>query len=329
MRYLNDATIKNLNLSWDTNIQVISDAIRCLCLNNTVQPVKPYLRYGDTRNRIIAMPAFVGGNINKSGIKWIASFPGNIHKGLARAHSVTILNEADTGLPLGIINSGSLSAIRTASVSGFIIKQFVEQRKPTSVRIGMVGFGPIGQHHLSMCHAVLGDSIEEILLYDILPINKDSIPEHIREKVIIAESWEQAYSEADIFITCTVAKERYIDKRPKAGSLHLNVSLRDYKPDVFSWFAKAIIVDNWEEICRENTDIEIFHNTNGLQKHDVKEIQDVFTKDCFSLLDETQSIMFNPMGMAIFDIAMADNFLKLAQEASVGVLLDDLTSHNN
>lgn len=329
MIYLNDTTIKELNVSWNSNIQVIGDTVKCISLHETVQPVKPYLRYGDTQNRIIAMPAFVGGNINKSGIKWIASFPGNIHKGQARAHSVTILNEAATGVPVGIINSGSLSAIRTASVSGFIIKQFLQQRNRAGLRVGMTGFGPIGQHHLDMCHALLGNSMEEIIIYDLLPVREELIPAGLREKVTIAGSWQQAYAGADIFITCTVSKERYINEAPKPGSLHLNISLRDYQPTVFPWFAKGIIVDNWEEICRENTDIEMFHKTSGLQKTDVKEIQDVLTGDFSSLFGNDQPVMFNPMGMAVFDIAMADRFIKLARETNAGVLLDEMDFANN
>ncbi len=329
MRYLNDETISGLNLNWHDNIQVIADAVQCISVQDTAQPVKPYLRYGNPRNRIIAMPAFIGGNINKSGIKWIASFPDNINKGLPRAHSVTILNDADTGVPVGIVNSGSLSAIRTASVSGFVLKLFIQQRKPERLKIGIVGFGPIGRHHLNMCHALLDDRIEEISIYDLLPIREELIPGAVREKVTVAGSWEQAYSNADVFITCTVSKDRYIDHKPKAGSLHLNVSLRDYKPEVFASFRKGIIVDNWEEICRENTDIEIFHKTNGLQKNDVKEIQHLLTNNFFSYLNDDDPIMFNPMGMAVFDIAMADRFLKLAQEADAGWLLEASALVNN
>lgn len=321
MIYLNDKTIQKLNVSWDNNIQVIIDSIECLRSNHTVQPVKPYLRYGDPKNRIIAMPAFVGGNINKAGIKWIASFPDNIHKGLTRAHSLIVLNEAETGIPTGVINSGSISAIRTASVSGFMIKQFVKQRKSKNLTIGIIGFGPIGQHHLAMCSQLLGDAIAEVLIYDKNPVKTELIPDEISAKVTIAESWQQAYSEADIFITCTVSSSRYIDQKPKDGSLHLNVSLRDYKTEAFPWFAGAIVVDNWEEICREQTDIEVFHQENGLQKADVKELQEL-TADFFDTLDPHQAVMFNPMGMAIFDIAMADNYLKLAQKADEGVLLE-------
>lgn len=323
MIYLNDKNIQELNSDWNNNVQVIVDATSCLSSNDMAQPIKPYLRYGNAANRIIAMPAFVGGNINKSGIKWIASFPDNINKGIARAHSVIILNEAETGVPAGVINSGYISAVRTASVSGFIIKEFMKQRKPQDLKIGIIGFGPIGQTHLSMCNALLGDNIESVLLYDLKGVNREFIDEDLNKKVTVVSSWEEAYSDADIFITCTVSKDRYIDKQPKAGSLHLNVSLRDYKSDVFPWFSKAMIVDDWDEVCRENTDVEMFHKTNGLQRQDAVQIQDILKEGYFTSLDKDQAIMFNPMGMAVFDIAMANNYLKLARNRNVGVLLVD------
>src|SRR6202012_208475 len=104
---------------------------------------------------------------------------------------------------------------------GFMIRQFIQQRNPVGLRVGLVGFGPIGQHHLQMCHAVLGERVESFFLYDLLPVRSELIPEDIRSKVVIAGSWEEAFSDADIFITCTVSKARYIDKKPKPGSLHL------------------------------------------------------------------------------------------------------------
>ncbi len=323
MIYLNNKNVQELNSNWNNNVQVIEDAISCLSSKDMAQPIKPYLRYGNAANRIIAMPAFVGGSINKSGIKWIASFPNNINKGIARAHSVITLNEAETGIPIGIINSGAISAIRTASVSGFIVNQFMGQRKREKVKVGIIGFGPIGQTHLDMCHALLGNNIESVSMYDLKGVNRDLIDEDLNEKVIEVSSWKEAYTDADIFITCTVSKDRYIDKQPKAGSLHLNVSLRDYKSDVYPWFANAMIVDDWDEICRENTDIEMFYKTQGLQEADVVEIHELLDDDYFASLDKDQAVMFNPMGMAIFDIAMADNYLKLALNRQVGVLLED------
>ena len=172
-----------------------------------------------------------------------------------------------------------------------------------------------------MCGELLGTKLAKVLLYDLKGVSVNTIPYAIKDKVEKVNSWEAAYETADIFITCTVSKNSYIDKQPKEGSLHLNVSLRDYKTDVFDWFKNAMIVDDWEEVCRENTDIEAFHITNGLQESGVKSIQDILDNHLASF-PKDQPIMFNPMGMAVFDMAIANHYLNLAEKRHIGVLLD-------
>ena len=129
MLYLNEDHIIEIGINWNKTIDVIEDAVECIASNDFAQPIKPYLRYHDLKNRIIAMPAFTGGNINTSGIKWIASFPDNINIGIPRAHSAVILNNAETGQPNALLNTALASIIRTVSVSGLIIKYFTNWKK--------------------------------------------------------------------------------------------------------------------------------------------------------------------------------------------------------
>lgn len=321
MIYINDKDIKEVNPDWEENIKIIEASVRCLAINDYVQPVKPYLRYRDLKNRIIAMPAFLGGDINMAGIKWIASFPDNYKAGLPRAHCVVILNNSDTGEPVGIINSATISTIRTASVSGYVLKKYLEKKGKADLKVGIVGFGPIGQYHLKMCSAILGKRCSKIMLNDLKGINSEIIDNEVKDLVEVVDSWEKVYDESDVFITCTVSKDRYIDRKPKNGSLHINVSLRDYKTSVYPWFKDAIIVDDWEEICRENTDIENFHFENGLNRDDVGTLKDLLKVDWINSFEESQAVMFNPMGMAIFDIAIAQYHMKhLELENKVRVL---------
>lgn len=321
MLYLSDQDVRNLDLNWNENIQVIEDTIACIHENDFSQPVKPYLRYRDMKNRIIAMPAFVGGPVNMSGIKWIASFPDNIQHQLPRAHCVVVLNDPDTGIPAGILNSGTVSAIRTASVSGLVLKKYIESRQLPAVKVGIIGFGPIGRYHLDMCSAVLGDAIEAVRIYDLKGVDLSAVPATLQDKAFAVDGWQEAYADADIFITCTASKERYINGQPKPGSLHLNVSLRDYTTGVFPWFEGAIIVDDWKEVCRENTDIEAFHKENNLMEADVKRLEDLVFTDYFNELGPDQAILFNPMGMAAFDIAISSRYLNRALNEDVGVSL--------
>lgn len=314
MLILDEVQIKKMGINWFSTIDVIEETVKCMANEDFVQPVKPYLRFGNPKNRIIAMPAYVGGDINMAGIKWIASFPDNIINGIPRAHSVIILNNADTGEPVCIICTALLSIIRTASVSGLIIRSFDKIRNLRDIKIGIIGFGPIGLYHLEMCLSLLKGKISNIYIYDTRSVE---IPASEGNELIeVVDSWEEAYLQSDIFITCTVSDSPYIDKKPKDGSLHLNVSLRDYKVDVFEWFDKTIVVDNWEEVCREKTDIEMMHIHKGLEKIDTRSIINVVKENCFQYYDFKSPVIFNPMGMAVFDIAMGKFYYQISGNES-------------
>lgn len=322
MMYLNERDIKNIGINWDESIEVIEKAVECIRDKEFAQPVKPYLRFKDLTNRIIAMPAFVGKEFDIAGIKWIASFPKNIEKNIPRAHSVVILNDANTGEVKAVINTALLSIIRTASVSGLMVKHYDKARNIDEVNVGIVGWGPIGQHHFKMITSILKDRISKIYIYDIREIDKNSIDPSWQDKVAIAKSWEEAYDDSDIFMTCTVSKAPYINKKPKEGSLILNVSLRDFKANSFQYVKDNIIVDDWEEVCRENTDIENFSKEKGLRKEDTQSIVDIV---CNNYLQKTRMedvIMFNPMGMAIFDIAIGSYYLRKGEEKQIGQFLE-------
>jgi len=320
MLYLNENDILKIGIDWNKTIDSIKEAVRCYRDKDYSQPIKPYLRYRDLKNRIIAMPAFLGGNFNISGIKWIASFPKNIESGKPRANSIIILNNANTGEVISSINTSLISTIRTASVSGLVIKNYIKAGDKKDLTVGIIGWGPIGKNHFKMCQEILGDRVKQYYLYDIKGVDKGTLSDQEKNKTKVTDNWQETYQNADIFITCTVSDERYINREPKKGSLLLNVSLRDFKLDVYKYIKDNIIVDDWEEVCRENTDIELFHKDCGLEKEQVKSISEVLEdKNYFTT---TGSIMFNPMGMAIFDLAISKYYLDQAKQKNIGIILD-------
>lgn len=323
MIYLNEKNLKDIGFNWNETIDAIEYAVRCLNKGEYAQPIKPYLKYGNQKNRIIAMPAFVGGDISVAGIKWIASFPDNIKNGIPRAHSVVILNNANTGEPIAVINTALLSIIRTVSVSGLITKYFNSRHNLAKFNLGIIGWGPIGQHHLKMFIDLYGDEISKILIYDIRPvIDINNIEPDIKDKIIVADCWEDVYLESDVFITCTVSNSPYINMKPRNGALILNISLRDFKIDSFDYFKNSIIVDDWEEVCRENTDIENMFKYKGLTKESTKSIVDVVCNNCLDCYSDNNPIMFNPMGMAIFDMAIGEYYYKKAIEKGYYQMLE-------
>lgn len=321
MLYLDEQAVTRIGLDWRDSIDTVAEAAHVVRSGDYAQPIKPYLRYRDRRNRIIAMPAFVGGKIEMAGIKWIASFPGNLDRGIARANCVTILNDAATGEPRAIVNTGLISVIRTAAVSGLVLRRWRDVRGRRPVRVGIAGWGPIGRHHARMCAAVLGKDLTALRVFDVRPIARETL-DGIAPDVAVVDRWRDAYDDADVFITCTVSPAPYIDRRPKPGSLQLNVSLRDYRTAVFPFVRDGIVVDDWDEVCREATDIEMMHQECGLQRQHTRSLFDLVDDDRWlAALPADAVVMFNPMGMAVFDIAIAARHAQAARAAGVGLEL--------
>lgn len=66
---------------------------------------------------IIAMPAFLP-PIGAAGLKWVADFPDNRKLGLATIHGLIVLNDIETGRPFCLMEGASVTAMRTAAMTG-------------------------------------------------------------------------------------------------------------------------------------------------------------------------------------------------------------------
>ncbi|QMV42523.1 2,3-diaminopropionate biosynthesis protein SbnB [Cohnella cholangitidis] len=322
MRYLNDRHIRRIGIDWPALVQRIESTLLLMDTPEVVQPLKPYLRFRHPGNRIIAMPSFVGGEAEISGIKWIAGFPDNVAQGKPRAHSTIILNDPADGVPVAIINGGLLSQLRTAAVSAVMLRHYFALERRRGYRIGVIGWGPIGQRHLEMVMAMFGDRVERVSLHDLRGVDPETLGPDLLPKAYIASSWQEAYRQSDIVLTCTSSTRRYIDEPPLPGSLLLNISLREYTPNSVS-SVKAVVVDNWQEVCRENTDIEQLHLMNGLTEQDTVTLQDVVYRGALREWAPQEPIFFNPMGMAAFDMTLSAYYWREAERLGVGILLED------
>ena len=67
-------------------------------------------------------------------------------------------------------------------------------------------------------------------------------------------------------------------------------------------------VDDWEEVNREKTDIEMMHIHKGLEEEGTYSIVDMVVENGFSKHSAETPLMFNPMGMAVFDIAIGSHY---------------------
>jgi len=66
----------------------------------------------------------------------------------------------------------------------------------------------------------------------------------------------------------------------------------------------------------------MMHIEKGLEKEDTKSIIDVVVNHCMNGYTNDTPIMFNPMGMAVFDIALGAYYLKEAARKNKGHQLE-------
>lgn len=126
-------------------------------------PHSMFLRFpAEEGNRIIALPAYLGDSFSVAGIKWLASFPANLERGMERVSAVIILNSTETGRTRAIIEGSAISAKRTAASAAHAALRLHEGE---AAQVGIIGCGLIGFELVRFILATLR-GVESLLIFD-------------------------------------------------------------------------------------------------------------------------------------------------------------------
>ena len=104
--------------------------------------------------RLMAMPAYLGGDFGTSGVKWYGSNIANREIGLPRSILMFILTDTETSAPLALMSANLLSAYRTGAIPGVGARHLA--RKDSRVA-GILGPGVMGKTSLSAFIAACPD----------------------------------------------------------------------------------------------------------------------------------------------------------------------------
>ncbi|AEV85016.1 ornithine cyclodeaminase [Actinoplanes sp. SE50] len=280
----------------------------------TAVPHSVFLRFpDDDRNRIIALPAYLGGDDPVAGVKWIASFPANIGAGLPRATAVMILNSMRTGAPEAVLAAETISARRTAASAALAAGTLA----PDTPGVTLIGCGVINAAVLRFLRTTLPE-LSTVTVFDLDDGRARSFADRITGlKVEVAPSIEAALGAHRLVSLATTAARPHLDTdhcRPGAVLLHL--SLRDLP--VPAVLASSNIVDDADHVCRASTSLHLAEQETGHR--------DFISGSLGSLLAGTpyrrpadRLTVFSPFGLGILDLAVARLVLRRATERGAGV----------
>src|SRR6266700_4641399 len=309
----------------DDNKKQVFDAVeaayRLHGSGNTLNTDSYFLRYTDRPSaRIIALPAHLGGAVQKSGIKWISSFPENRASNLARASAVLILNDAATGYPLACIEASLISATRTAASAALAAEHI--SATPFEGVLTIVGTGIIARTTVEWL-LFRNWKFRRVNLYDVDRREAESFSKWLRDRynlqADIRGRLEDAIPDASLILFTTTAPAPYLadEKLLKHAPTVIHLSLRDICVNVI--LASQNVVDDVDHCLKAKTSLHLTEMAIGNRDFVSGSLVDVLKKKF--KLDHGRSRIFSPFGLGVLDLAVCNFVLDAAKSSGAAIAL--------
>ena len=328
--YLNQAEILAAGVDMASVLAAVEDSFRMYHTGEAILPHKVVLDMDEReRGRGNAMPGYVGGDYNVFGVKWISGFPKNpMRFGLPRGIGLLILNDAENGLPLAVMDCTWISAMRTGAATGVGAKYLA---RPDSKSVAIIGAGVQARTQLEALKVVL-PGLEEVRAYDVRHEAAEAFAQDMGSKLGMTvrpvESPQEAVSGADIVVTVTVADEPIVkDAWMKPGSLF--AAIGSYQEEEFAVVENSdkVFVDGVSHVLhRETPVIALMIERGTLREEDVGEIGAVICGDIPGRETADERIFYSPIGMGIHDVCVGKRVYDSAVARGLGSRLPLLGS---
>jgi len=337
-RYLDrDAIIHCGGLDISAALHDVEEALRLQERGCTTMPLEVPLRWShETGTRttgrhpdraapseagIYALPAYVGGQLPVAGVKWTAHRSDNAHPELPRVMGLIVLNDAESGQPIAVLESALIGAVRTAATSAVAIRHLGRQNARTAA---ILGTGLQARVHLHMLAQVMSD------LRTVLVANRTR--EHAVRMVSelhhllpcpvkTVDSPKAAFQASDLMITCTAASEPFVEADwIHPGLLAIHVGPFEFTFDAVDAFAK-VVVDKWGEF--KHTSLKgLFqmYRAGRFRESDVwADLPDLLYGR--KTVAPGDSVLVSLFGLSIFDVAVAWRIARNAERIGAGRVL--------
>jgi ornithine cyclodeaminase len=291
--------------------------------NSYVMPARTHVEYNG--GTLLFMPCAADGAL---GTKYLTLYPSNIARGMPTIYGLMILNDADTGKPLCVMDGRALTALRTGAVGGVGLSNTT----PEDIgELGLVGAGEQGFYQLLYASRVR--PLRHIYVYDVDAPRLNAFVSRVR-KTLGAEIAVEACSDpaellrrSQAVITTTTSRKPVLPNDAELLRGRHFIGIGSYKPfmkeypDALFHLLDAIFIDT--DVAIEETGDIASPLATGLVTRD--QILN-FGKDYLSLpqkpVASIGTTLFKSVGMALFDLVVANMIYRKAMEKGIGASAD-------
>ena len=305
-------------------IQAVQAAYQTHGNGDSALPHSTFLTFpGQPRNRIIALPAYLGGPCRIAGVKWVSSFPDNLNLGIDRASAVVILNSTTTGRPEALLEGSVISAKRTAASAALAAQCLSNGRKVH--RVGIIGCGLIN-FEIARFLLVAFPEAQNVVLFD----QDEARAKQFQNKVQMLSSDLEVEMAKDVnAVLCssplisfatTALKPHIGELRPCApGSMILHISLRDLSPEAI--LSGDNVVDDIDHVCRAQTSVHLAEQRVGHRNFIRCTLPDILTGRASARNGSETVSVFSPFGLGVLDLAVGKLVRDLARQQGLETVI--------
>src|SRR5262245_32050630 len=288
---------------------------------------------------VLGVPAPPGGfHIKAAGLvgersyfvaKTNANFPDNPRRfGLPTIRGTVVLADAETGEPLALMDSASVTALRTGAATAVAAKYLA---RPGSRRVTVVGCGAQGEVQLAAIAAAL--PVEQAWVLDTDAERAGSLATRAQAdlgiRVSVATDLRAALRESDVCVTCTPSRRPFVRRDEVVPGTFIaavgadNRGKQELDPSLVA--SSTLVVDVFEQ-CAEIGELQHVLAAGLMTREGVHaELADVVAGRRPGRTRDDEITVFDSSGTALQDVAAAILVYgkALANGEGIEVKLDD------
>ena len=314
--WLSAQDVRNTGLTAEECMGLVRKAVEWQTAGQLEAPPKLGIHPPKGRH-IHAMPAFIP-PMDSVGVKWIADFPQNYLQGLPTITALIILNSPETGVPLCVLEGGTITAMRTAAMTGVTLRLCANPDVRTAT---ILGTGTQARAHAILLPKAL-PSLEAIRVVGLVPKDATAFCREMGPslhcELIPFPDRGEAVRGTDVVVTVTTA-----------------VTTRLLEPDWLASGITAVVLDNGgkETTILHSMDRVIVDNRDAFASEEVRQrfptglpridadLGQILTGRLKGRGNAQERVLVLNLGIAVCDIAVATEVYRRAVISKLGVMM--------
>ena len=272
-------------------------------------------------NVLLLMPSFMK---SAFGTKLVTVFPGNLSRDQAVIQGVMLLNDPVSGTPLAMMDASVLTGLRTGAVSAVGIRYLADP--------GVRSLGIIGAGTQAFFQAIMACQIrpfDRIYISDVDRSRTEklasSLATELEADMIIAATNEELVTASDVVITATTSLHPVItsDKEILSGKTYVGIgsfkpTMREIPEELFH-LVDRVYVDS-RQASQESGDLIYAIKAGLIAEEKIFTLGKLINQSIRPSRQATS--FFKSVGMALFDLLVAEKIYELAKNQGAGIEID-------